>query len=1220
MATAPIHRLYLMSGAYDVKTGVADHSLEPVADRILMMRDHKGNLSMNYVDTRGQLMSIGKKGEQLDVVQRIAERPLRLSLAPTGTLKEAVAAYGDQWQTKLLNHAAQAGITDEITTLPIKFTSAKLKPGATEAEKKLLSFFDSGEFRGQLIVKNRCVLVLVDASCAAALHGCQLKCGANAIKTVELPDLLTLALPGHGTASYRVAAAIGPALPEGRYTASVPAQTFVDQRVHTTSGMVHRSFEVAFAIKTVFFDIDVHVFAMPTVESSIMLHFADRFPHLSDASDEASPVYEAGMNAIASARAHAAIYKEKKALVTGFMPADGVFAGQRKDLNKYLLSLADKALAQALPSLSTDPEYLEVSKTLLAVYQGSRAYLKGKEKWLAVRGKLQEVIWAAMEVDGNTALKISKDVESFKVFFHPNFFRDMETEIRKSLTDKKQKLMLKVGLLDESKVSADLLNRIKAESETKALRGFEAVKGLKGVLSAIDTALTIEEAAKSISALIDAHADRDLQYARMNTGLKRYHDHYHASPNTEAWAKLEALRLMANAARAGVDAAEMEVITQAASAVMGGISMIPVVGEVAQVVAIAGVAKDLGLHLLNTISSAVDRFGLRHRSQGNRLLDLGRQHALCVRALPRESKPNDPSVLWYSRVIAIIGLLRLIERLGSPMYDRARFDRKVQDYRIQKYIQVYLMGSSFPAVLWPELPLDEVWMYACGGEKSSWTESLMKALTPSQYSWSELQESGAHHAQFGRSHLFPIEGIETADCGALARAFSVNFSGVIDKQYSWARVYVRDRASKRWIVIDKALFKIGPFDEIRVVVAFRAKSTKENLTGVPVSLQIMRTDGIFRDEGPIYKSSLMRVIPRTPLTKSEGDDKELLQDDPFEKALSEDALGYYAVFSPFYFYRDKMYRGIKPFSHIPLSPDPNFSVAFDIATGDDAKRIAHERKDVDTKVHFDLKDGNAVGMLLDRGFLAKKTAEKTLVNIFDLPYQKIVPLGVVARVSGKLHQSVRNDGAWELPIQDGEVWGHPMQLIFCFGARLTHIGADVQFPGRLQFRQLHRFVDDYGPQYPTSIVNVGRAAAGGRFAWTAVLSGLIKADDSYAKALKDFSVGGDMETREAFSIFSCFVDLTFAIESADRKSMIALPGPKPFANELGGREYAYGVGLNAPTEVGLGSALKTGFVLKLPPIDSAFLKGTAFDGDLSFVTDERYFSTLAVDRPEHVKK
>lgn len=1216
MATASLSRLYLMSGAYDPKFGVLDHSLEPVADRVILLNDHRGQLSLNYADTRGQLMSLGKQGQSLDPVQRNPQRPLTFSLAPTGTLRDAVAAYGNQWQTHLLTLAAGAGITTNISTIPFKFTSAKVKPGASDDEKKVLSHFDKGEFWGQMVIKNRCLLILVDAGAAPSLRGCKLKCDGKPVQTVGLPDLLKVTLPGKATASYRVEAAVGPALPEGRYSVSIPAHAFADHRVHATSGSIHRTFEVAFAIKSVFFDLDVHILEMPTVESSVMLHFADRFPHLLGDEDEAVPVYEAGMNAVASARAHALVYKEKKALVTGLMPADASFAGGRKDITDYLFSLADKAFAEVLPSLDLAPGASEVAKSILDGYQASRAYLLGKKQWFAVRDTLQDVIWKAMEVNGNTALKVSEGVKSFEVFFHPNFFRDMEIEVRKTLKDKKQKLLLKVGLLDESKVSADLLKRIKEESEIKALRGFEAGRALKGVLSAIDTALTIEEAARSISALIDAHGDRDLQHARLNTGLKRYHDGYHAAPNTESWTKLEALRRMADAARAGVHAAEMEVVTQSAAAVMGGISMIPVVGEVAQVVAMAGVAKDLGFKVLDTISSAVDRFGYRHRSQGNRLLDLGRQHALCVRALPRVAKPGDPMVLWYSRVIAIIGLLRLIERLGSPMYDKARFDRKVREYQIEKYVRTYLLGSPFPAIVWPELPLDEVWMYACGGTRADWTENLMTALTPSQYSWSEIKESGGHQANFGRNDLFPIEGLETNDIATLARSFSVNFSGVVDKQFAWARAYVRDRTSRRWIPIDQALFKVGPFDEVRVVAAFRAKSAAENLSGVPVSLQIVRTDGIFGDQGPVYKSSLTRVIPRPPLAMCEGDDKELLTEEPLEKALSEDALGYYAVFFPFYFYRDKMYRGIKPFSHIPLSPDPNFTVAFEIATGEDAKRIAHERSEVEGKIHFDLRDGNSVGMLLDRSFLAKKTSEKTIGNVFDFPYQEIVPLGVVARLG--------STGGWvpgsgesrnlKLNLEENKVWGHSLQLLVCFGARFTAAASEMQFPARMQFRELHLVVDEYGPQYPTNLVRIGQAAAGGHFEWARIVAGLSKRDRSHASLLAGANVRGSVFTEEAFVIYACFVDLNFAVESADHRSMMSIPGPKPFASQLGQENYTFGVGLIAPTEVGLGEKLKTAFTVNLPEFDFTFLKGSAYEGTPTFVTDSRYFSTLAVDK------
>lgn len=1212
-STVALSRLYLVSGAVDPEKGVLPGTLELVTNRLVVMRDHKGAPSLNYADSRGLLVSIGAKGEQLHPVQRDATRPLQLSLAPAGTIKESVAAYGEGWQQRLVGHLREAGVATEISTIPIKFTEADLQPAQTEEEKQAMQGFSKGEFRGQLIPKVRCLLILIEEG--AAKHppaNLEATCDGKKVPTKALPNLLNFSLPGKGAGAFHVVAAIAPDLKEGRYHVSLPAHTFRHARCHDNRGMVHRTFEVAFAIKNTFFDIDVHVFEMPTVESAILMHFGDRYPHMAPVEADEAPVYEAGLNSVARARANALVYAAKKELVVGLLPSEGVHEGVKGQLTNYLLSLADVALKEYLPTLNATPMQANALALLLQGYQGYRAYTKGYEGWKLARKKLQESLVAVFKQQGRVFPL--ETLDTIDLLFKPNAWKTIQLHLRQAASEAKYKVLFKAHLIKKSSLPPLLWDRLEQEAFNKAMRGFSAMKAASGVLTAIDVALTIDSAAKAAGALADAKGSEELQSGRLRTAAKRYADSYGAAPNMAAQAKLEALRMLANAARAGVDEAEVEILKQGAAAAMGAVTLVPVVGEAAAVVAVAGVAKDLAFQTVGTISDAIDRFGFRHRAQGSRLLDLARQHSLAVRALPTKPTKNDPMVAWQSRVIAIIGLLRLIERLGGSQSNSQRFNAKVKDYRIQEYINAYILNPKrFGAMVSTGTPLDELWLYACGNKDVAWNEQLMNVLEAKDHSWHELEESGGHYAEFGQQHWFPIEGVATT-VGELAHAFSLDFSGVVDKQFAWARVYVMDRTSKRWVTIERASFAIGPRDAIRVVAAFRAKSPTDNLTGVPVSLQLVRTDGLSNDEGPVYKTSLSKVLPAVPWALGKGDDKDLLQDELIERQVAADPLAYVAVFFPFYYHRQQRFSGLKPFGHIPLSGDPSYTVAFQIAAGEDAKRIEKGGKKLEAKVHIDLKNGTEVGMLLNRDFLKKKTAEKAIDNIFDFPYQSIVPLGAVARIDGTWVEADENAEALSFKA----VWGKPFDLVFVFGARFANTlsldPSNRSFPAQLQVRQVHTFVDDHGPSYPTKVVCIDPQPRHGVQHWTEIKTRIAALDASAGKDLSDLT-NKDFQFRmkEEMLVFASYTSLRFCIESKDGKTMITIPGLKPFADDLSSR-LTFGVGLNPASQIGLGSLLRTAFTIEMPLFDKAILAGTAFEGDPSFVTDKRYHSALEVDK------
>jgi hypothetical protein len=1219
--TASINNVYLISGFYDAKNGLQKQSAELISDRVIVLRDPKGAHSLNHTDERGMITTINAKGDQLHPVQRNPLAPLSLSMAPPGTLRDSVAAFGEAWQKSLVERVRSVGVATDITTIPVKFTKEHLRPAETKEDKAAFEKLGSGELCGQLIPKVRCLLFLFEQSSAAhAPSKMTLKCGSRSVATVPLGTRLSLDLPGKGEGSYHVMAAMGPELEEGHYTASVPASEFKKSLVRSSNGNIKRSFEVAFAIKSVFFDVDVHVFEMPTLESAILLHFGDRYPHLAQGGeDDEGPKYEAALGSVQKVRANASLLVAKQKLVTGLLPPDGALDGKKKVLQAYLLDIASKALPEFLPRLippGTPENTLAVVKSAYGAYKSYRGAL---ETWSKVRKDLRKVLIEMLDKQQRATLKLNRNFKTIDLLFHPNTFQKAKSRAMAAANDAGSKALFKAGLIEESTLSASLRRRMQKEALTKSLRTFEqkALSAVAGSLAAVDVAMTIEEAVKALKALADANSNKDLQQALLAKGMSKYSSKYSEAPNLSALSKLEGLRRMADAGNAGVDAAESELVQQSAAAVMGIITLIPVVGEVAAVVGLAFVAKDFAFEVLDLASDAIDRFGFRHRASGSRLLDLGRQHATSVRALPKEMKAGDAMVQWQSRVIAIIGLLRLIERLGGYHQDEARFRRKVEEYQIKKYIDTYILSSKpFKASIYPGMPLDEIWLFACGNNDTAWNESIAAIMSASSYSFSHAFDNGAHYAEFGQKHRYPIEGLESASSHDLAKSFSVEFSGVIDGSFTWAAVYVKDRKSRQWVRADKVNFAIGPRDPVRVVAAFRARSATQNLTGVPVSLQLVRADKWMDNKGPVYKTSLAKSHPGIKWCQGDGDDKGLLAGNPEEEKVANDPSGFYAVFHPFYFHRSEMLLGLKPFGHIPLSGDPSYKVAFDILAGEDARDITHNGKTVELNVHMDLKNGSDVGMLLNREFLAKKSHEKSMSNIFDFPYQEVVTLGVAARLGGKWVEAQKDS---TIDLSRTRAWGSSLDFVFVFGARFTALKnwseSTAKFPSKMLVREPHLFSDDLGPSYPTDVVCLEPSPRVAAWSWREVFSKLLQlkaATDSDLEGEKDFK--RQLSLKEPMVTFACYVPLHYSIEAKAGGGMLSRQGLKPFTDKLGQSSFEYKFGLNAPAQVGLGDKLDTAFTVIMPSFDASILSGTAFEGNPSFVTDKRYYSALEIEK------
>lgn len=1237
--TGRMARYHLVSGTYDLsKMEPEEGKLELVSDRILVTTSAKEGPSLNVTDERGVIMSSDSKGKQLHPLQTPLGAPLRLAIAPRGTGMTSFAAFAGQWQNELFSHIKASGLPIDLTTIPVKFGRRHLRPPENENEERVYKLFGSGDFYGHLLPRQRCLVILFETRVLKNPPGqLRAKLGSNVLGMQRVKGTVEVALPDKGKADYVAYMAIGNHLQPGPCQIAMPSEHLHHVHHHHERHEVKRSFKLAFDMQGLFGEIETQVFEMPSVEASILLHFPARYPHLlPKAEDQESPAYAAGVTAISSARSSLFLANTQRKMVAGLMPsleeeeppqASPKSSAESKEkkpasplagLSGKIFEAFEEHIAGAVEQLDSTSPQARAAPVVLSAYKGWRKYKDAKEKWDVLN---KEMLKTATAVLGDKKPKDLLHPSVLKSVFHPSNYRQSLLRQVEAYSGSGEPLPVRLGLIKIEGLDKSLQERFEREAVAKRFWTFEkkAVNAVSTSLTVLEVAISVDRLVADISALMDAYGDKSFQAARLRKLADAYADAYGQSPCVAAFPRLEALRLLEDAARAGVDSAESAVVDKVVDLTLDVMAVVPIAREVACLLRIGMAAKELGMLTLDLMSDAIDRFWIRHRSAGDRLFELSRQHALNVRALPKwqEAGEKAPHVEWRSRVIALIGLLRLIERMGSPHDRPDRFQEKLERYKVKEYIETYLLAPRpFTAFVLPSLPLDEVWLYARGNEESSWNESLAALRsTDSSADVTIGEEGGYRTARFGAYPAFPIERLETASLGSLARTFALDFSSIADKRLAWTRVYVKDRTTQKWVPVEQARFRIGPRDPVRVVAIFRAKSAKEDLRGVPVSLQLIRADAILDRAGPVYRTSLAKTAA---WCSSDGEDKDLLRDDPTEQKYAEDPMAYVAVFHPFYLHRKALHRGLKPVGHIGLSADPSYEIVLNLKAGDDAVRIQHGGEDVRVKVHIDLRDGTEVGMLLNREFLDRKTTDRPLPNLFNFPYQKIVPLGVLALVGKTVAECLKTGDLFELGKGREIAWGQPLTLVCLFGARFTATrewpSDDVRFPGFLRFREPRLGRDEYGPDYPAEVVCRLPGEPQTAWRWASIIRDLATRQLIDPGGLTSLSPSAGGACSEPMVLFACCVTLQYSLEARDQRSMNVIPGPKPFTSSRKAEHQEYVVGLHVPSQLGLGDELESFLRIYLKGLQTSPTPDSSFGASADFVTDERYFKSLELEK------
>lgn len=1190
-------------------------------------------------------LEVNSSGQLLQRINDTNMGPLNLNPVPPGLARQAYFAFDREWQKKLIEHARTVDLWGGLRPIPVTFTYDDLRAPADPAEESVFKKFQGLTCKGQLIPRLRVLAVMIDkAALASAPATLQARQGAERLELHAAKAPIVLTVDGDKTADFVVYAAAGPKVKAGTWVVKVPAEAIGSswRRRDAENLDVERTIQVAFAVHTLFGDFDFHQIEFPSIEQALLTHFVERYAHLT-ASDEApsdkpgQAAYAEAAAALVRLRAGLVLADTKKKMVAGFVNADASSRGRQVAL-AALGAVRD----------ANDKEVSEVAAVGASIL--AQAYqAKGViDSWKAVLDKMRITRDMAGALKLTEAIMDAKQVEGVFHWYDWNKWRDTVVKSIRDSEQKKANLLGKYLLFCKENADKALLEKLMKDACSPRLSAFEKLCG--GAVAAkalwgLDTAVTIEQLAETIAAVVNLRGSEEAQAARLHKHLEEYGKQFKGAPCTEAVARLEVLRKAADAAVEATDEKTAEMVELAAKQTLRALTLVPVVGEFAALVSLAIETLEALTSVVDTASDMIDRFTWRHRSSLKRFSELAKLHAIQCRAIANSKDgPNDPQTQFRMRMIVLIGLLRLIERCGARHVEKEGeqgkdadvFARKVAQYQIGRYLSQYVFSRKpFTIAVNGGTPLDEIWTYACGNRETSWND-VIAAITSTGSTLTELvRGTGRAIVPVSFQKYFPVHGMESKNAEQLARVFSLNFAGVIDKALVYSRVYVRQKAKDPWVAAEQAGFPVEPGTAVRVVGIFQSK---DDLTGVPMSLQIKRVDPIFKIDGPVYKSSL------TPVTAALGgdvDDKGLLAYLDGEKQFIGKADTYSCVFYPFYFFQKHLSYGIKPFGFIGLSGNITLDFAFDLKAGDDGKYVrTGNQGDTSVRMHMTTSNHVHVDMILNREFLDHKTSEPNYENLFNFPWNTMQVGGVYLR-GGENKAWLRADEetSWysgqpyteSKPDADQFGWGKPFEMLVIFGAPFAawHRWPEdpIRFPARIYVKEPHCFglLENDGPSYPVEVYSLCKGQSMRAMSLQALQQELQRAGvlangldlvvktRNVARGIVDNA--GGIALRSPCSLWAVRVAFNYHVEGPDGL-MKDKRGLRPFGEDYllagKGEEYRYHFDIRSPTAIGLD--LRDFIRLTVPGLPDNFLSDTALAGDKDWVTNKALWPMTELEK------
>jgi len=1222
-----LHNTYLISGQYDKEKGeVVEKTVVPVANGFFTRMNHKEQ-SLVTTDDFGMLHSIASGGNRLQRINDDNFGSLQLNIIPPGIARQSYFAFDKAWQTKLMDAIRQMDLPAPFELIPVDFTDKHLRPGLDADDEKIRKHFAGRTCKGQLIPRMHVLTVLIDkAVMASAPATLKAHRGGKEVLLHGASSPISLEIEGRSKAEFCVYSASGPDVKEGNYVVSLPSKAVAEHwhQGEASGHTIKRTLQVAFGVHTLFGDFDFQILDLPSVEDAILAHFAERYAHLlvEEAGSEGSVSYAEAASSLSRYWAATSVLNEARKTAVGFVNAD-TSARTRTIVGAALGALRDSN------TKGVSEEAAMASQILSKIYQTGEvveSWKKFAEKMRITRENAAGLKLVEQVMDGKAVDRLFK--------FKTNKWKDAAVKAMQDVEAKKGNLLGRYILVRKENADPELLEKLMRNATSPKAWSYEAsllAKAQGSALWALDTAFTVKQMADTVSALSALSADAEENTKHLRKHMVEYGKRFGSAPCTEAVRRLEVLRKAADEAASEADEKAFELVEQSAKLTLKALTLVPAVGEFAGVASMTLETLEALGSIIDVGSDIVDRLMWRHRSTIKRFSELAKLHAIQCRAIAAvdSNKHDDPHTQFRLRLIILIGLLRLIERCGCRQSNQKAFDAKVKQYQIDKYLEHYVFTQDpFPIALSSGTPLDEIWVYGCGNKDTNWNDIAATLNSVGESLTDLVRGTRTVFAPVAFQKYFPIHGHSAKTASDLARAFSLNFSGVIDKNLEFTCVYVRKTKKDRWVAADDAKFTVEPGTAVRVVAVFKSS---HDLTGVPMSMQIKRTDPTLSIDGPVYKTSLDRA--RKALS-DDLDDKGLLSYTS-EKQYIDDPTAYACVFFPFYFFKDHMIQGLKPIGSIELSKDITLDFEFEVKAGDDGKLAKAGTRSDTVRMHMRASDKLQSEMIANKAFLDHKAATAERGNLFKFDGQEYQVGSVhwrgddgVWRYAGVDDKKTRfvmdlvpdmnfrlglvPDDKLKAKLDKHFSWGGTFELLVVFGSlyadRVNWTSNPIKAPVQMVVKE-----NADGPPFPGELFSLYRdevfTTVTDQMVRKALLANKLIAVDEINDGFKP----AGFAFKKPMGLWAVRVCFKYQMEGTDGE-MHEQTGLRPFGARYLGQFGVFNYHFNLRSSDTIGLELANVLELKVAQPSPDFWANTALAGDTDWITNKNRWKSLKVEK------
>ena len=416
-----------------------------------------------------------------------------------------------------------------------------------------------------------------------------------------------------------------------------------------------------------------------------------------------------------------------------------------------------------------------------------------------------------------------------------------------------------------------------------------SAKVLEKAFIVADTAFSVVDTALAVNEVIGTKAKLQLTTSTFNDLIKQYKDKLFNLPNREGIGTLEKYRAMTVTGAMDVEVATAEACAKAIDAVLGTLTMVPGVGEIAGLVLLIKDTASLGVEAI----SDVDGWLFHHyfssiESRHSKVTELMKTSYANQELMSDQAKEGglDGGVQFRLRAEALNGLVGLLTRAAISTANDAEYLDKIKKYRVKEYIETFLLNDGWQMPLYPSIPvsMDSIWLFTINPlglfsdfdffrSQFGYTKPLTLAAASGIPAAMGMLVAGnvvlAKHVKTHFHDSFPIHRMEAATSDEFCKSFRPNTGKKLGhKSIAYTRMYRRAsdaKAEDPWFPYEPkegkdidSLPPLSPLDQIRILVVLEAGIEP----GVyPISLRLFRTDGLKNLEGPRYQDIVRNLDP-----------------------------------------------------------------------------------------------------------------------------------------------------------------------------------------------------------------------------------------------------------------------------------------------------------------------------------------------------------------------